>query len=158
MLFQGLSKNIMVLSCLWTTSLMASILPLALMIIQFISGMQKQGRWFEIAQWFCIVRNIFLWLQVYCLWLCWQLNLYLECRNRGVYSGPLARENDTVMAVAYFSNSKHIVSGSDENTICVWDAETGNMSCELLKKQNSHVYSVAYYLWFKRQDNLHLRF
>jgi WD40 repeat protein len=44
----------------------------------------------------------------------------------------------------YSPDAKHIVSGSRDDTICVWDAETGQVVTGPLKGHNSSVRSVAY--------------
>jgi WD40 repeat protein len=37
----------------------------------------------------------------------------------------LTGHSNTVFSVAYSPNGKHIVSGSYDNTVKVWDAQTG---------------------------------
>ena len=52
--------------------------------------------------------------------------------------------NSYVFSVACSPDGKHIVSGSHDNTICVWDAEMGQVVTGPLKGHNGSVQSVAY--------------
>ena len=47
-----------------------------------------------------------------------------ECTLRG--------HSDYVRSVAYSPDGKHIVSGSDDNTVKVWDSQTGKEVSVLL--------------------------
>src|SRR5260370_18711783 len=49
-----------------------------------------------------------------------------------------------VICISYSPNRRHIVSGSRDNTIRIWDAETGAAVGEPLKGHASCVSSVAY--------------
>ena len=51
---------------------------------------------------------------------------------------------DYVNSVAYSPDGRHIVSGSDDKTLRIWDAETGAGVGEPLVGQTNTVYSVAY--------------
>src|SRR5258708_3264177 len=57
---------------------------------------------------------------------------------------PLKGHTYWVQSVAYSPDGQHIVSGSSDNTIRIWDAETGAPVGEPLKGHTSQVQSVAY--------------
>jgi len=61
-----------------------------------------------------------------------------------VISGPLKGHNGFVFTVTYSPDGKHIVSGSSDSTICIWNVETGHMVSRFLKGHNDSVWSVAY--------------
>ena len=58
---------------------------------------------------------------------------------------------ESVHSVGCFHNSKHIVSGSGDNTIRVWDTETGNVISGPLKGHTGNITSVAF-----SQDGKHI--
>jgi len=49
-----------------------------------------------------------------------------------------------INCICYSPNGRHIISGSDDTTIRIWDAETGVISGEPLKGHTMSVSSVAY--------------
>jgi WD40 repeat protein len=49
-----------------------------------------------------------------------------------------------VVSVAYSPDGKHIVSGSNDKTVRIWDAETGAAVCDPLLGHSGRVDSVAY--------------
>jgi WD40 repeat protein len=51
---------------------------------------------------------------------------------------------DAITCMCYSPNGRQITSGSDDNTIRIWDAETGTISGEPLEGHTSAVWSVAY--------------
>ncbi|KAI0042724.1 hypothetical protein FA95DRAFT_1525107, partial [Auriscalpium vulgare] len=51
---------------------------------------------------------------------------------------------DTVQAVAYSPDGRHIASGSNDETIRIWDAQTGQSVGTPLEGHTGWVYSVAY--------------
>ena len=57
---------------------------------------------------------------------------------------PLKGHTDRVTSVAFSPDSKHIVSGSYDKTIQIWDAKTGQALAAPLKGHSSWVYSVAF--------------
>src|SRR5258708_6137180 len=52
--------------------------------------------------------------------------------------------SEAVLRTSYSPNGRHIVSGSDDNTIRIWDAETGAAVGEPLTGHTYWVNSVAY--------------
>jgi WD40 repeat protein len=42
-------------------------------------------------------------------------------------AGPFTGHTDSVWSVAFSPDGQHIVSGSEDQTICVWNATTGEM-------------------------------
>ena len=52
--------------------------------------------------------------------------------------------NDGVTSIAYSPDGRHIVSGSDDSTIRVWNAETGDLMGGPLEGHTKSVTSVAY--------------
>ena len=68
-------------------------------------------------------------------------------RTIGVFEG----HTDGVNSVAFSRDSKHIVSGSRDKTIRVWDAETGEVVIGPLKGHTNSVTSVAF-----SQDSKHI--
>jgi len=65
--------------------------------------------------------------------------------------GVLEGHTDRVNSVAFSKDGKHIVSGSDDQTIRVWDAETGEVVVGPLKGHTNWVNSVAF-----SQDGKHI--
>ncbi|KAF8604841.1 WD40 repeat-like protein [Ceratobasidium sp. AG-I] len=57
---------------------------------------------------------------------------------------PLEGHTSPVTSVAYSHDGTHIVSGSHDNTIRIWDAGTGQMVGEPLEGHTRTVASVAY--------------
>ncbi|KAG8943527.1 hypothetical protein FRC03_002441, partial [Tulasnella sp. 419] len=55
----------------------------------------------------------------------------------------LREHNDPVQSVAFSHDSTMIVSGSDDNTVCIWDAVTGSL-IKKLEGHNGYVQSVAF--------------
>jgi WD40 repeat protein len=55
----------------------------------------------------------------------------------------LNKHSDSVRSVAYSPDGRRIVSGSDDGTIKIWDAESG-WEIRTLTGDNTSVYSVAY--------------
>ena len=55
----------------------------------------------------------------------------------------LRGHEDAVMSVAYSPDGRRIISGSGDNTVRVWDAESG-AALAVLRGHKSHVNSVAY--------------
>src|ERR1700709_2039630 len=52
----------------------------------------------------------------------------------------LQGHNGAVSSVAYSPNGKQIVSGSEDNTIRIWEADTGNL---VVGPMRGHIYSVT---------------
>ena len=52
--------------------------------------------------------------------------------------------NGPVNSVAFSQDGKQIVSGSHDQTICVWDSETGNVVLGPLKGHTGWVHSVVF--------------
>jgi len=69
-------------------------------------------------------------------WYYWQRQLHLELRALRGHTGP-------ILAVAYSSDGRRIVTGSADKTARVWDAETGQESFQLEGHTDS-VRSVAF--------------
>jgi len=63
--------------------------------------------------------------------------------NWPVRMNVLEGHNDSVSSVAYLPDGKHIVSGSYDKTICVWDAETGKVVMGALKGHNDYICLVC---------------
>jgi WD40 repeat protein len=57
---------------------------------------------------------------------------------------PLKGHDYWVMSVAFSPDGKHIVSGSDDKTVRVWDAQTGQSVMDPLKGHDDSVTSVAF--------------
>ncbi len=58
--------------------------------------------------------------------------------------GVLEGHTDLVTSVAFSPDGKHIVSGSDDNTVHLWDAESGASLGEPLKGDTNGVTSRAF--------------
>jgi WD40 repeat protein len=58
----------------------------------------------------------------------------------GLFSG----HTDSVRSVAFSSDGQHIISGSSDNTICVWDAMMGKTVAGLFSGHTDSVRSVAF--------------
>ncbi|KZP10853.1 hypothetical protein FIBSPDRAFT_757549 [Athelia psychrophila] len=56
----------------------------------------------------------------------------------------LEGHKDTVRAVAYSPDGSHIASGSSDETIRIWDAETGEAEGEPLRGHSSHILAIVY--------------
>ncbi|KZP17812.1 WD40 repeat-like protein [Athelia psychrophila] len=56
----------------------------------------------------------------------------------------LEGHKDWVRAVAYSPDGAHIVSGSDDNTIRIWDAETGEAVGEPLRGHSATIMAIVY--------------
>jgi WD40 repeat protein len=56
----------------------------------------------------------------------------------------LQGHTDWVVCATFSPDGKYIVSGSDDCTICVWDAQTGNLALGPLEKHTSYVTCVAF--------------
>jgi WD40 repeat protein len=57
---------------------------------------------------------------------------------------PLEGHTDRVRSVAYSPDGQHIISGSDDKTIRIWNAETGSAVGKPLEGHTHWVRSVAY--------------
>ncbi len=57
---------------------------------------------------------------------------------------PLLGHSSEVFSVAFSPNGKHIVSGSDDKTIRLWDVQTGKQIGEPLNAHTEAVFSVVY--------------
>jgi len=61
-----------------------------------------------------------------------------------VIGRPLNGHTSCVLSIAYSPNGQHIISGSRDRTIRIWDAETGVAIGRPLKEHAGNVWSVAY--------------
>ncbi len=59
-------------------------------------------------------------------------------------AGPFTGHTDWVTSVAFSPDSQHIVSGSDDHTICVWNAMTGETAAGPFTGHTDCVGSVAF--------------
>ena len=57
---------------------------------------------------------------------------------------PLQGHTSSVNSVAFSSDGRHIVSGSYDHTIQVWDAQTGHQVCNPIQGHTDCVKSVAF--------------
>jgi WD40 repeat protein len=57
---------------------------------------------------------------------------------------PLKGHNSNVRSVAYSPDGRHIISGSSDKSIRIWDAETGAVVNNPIKGHTDEVWSVAY--------------
>lgn len=58
--------------------------------------------------------------------------------------GRLEGHSNSVWSVVFSPDGKHIASGSGDNTIQIWNAETGQNVMEPLKGHSNWVCSVAF--------------
>jgi WD40 repeat protein len=58
--------------------------------------------------------------------------------------GPLEGHIGSVSSVAFSPDGRRIVSGSDDTSIRVWDAETGQTLLGPLEGHTNHVHSVSF--------------
>ncbi|KZP10837.1 WD40 repeat-like protein [Athelia psychrophila] len=73
----------------------------------------------------------------------------IHLKSGSVQSWPAALKTleghkDTVRAVAYSPDGSHIASGSSDETIRIWDAETGEAVGEPLRGHSSHILAIVY--------------
>ena len=68
-----------------------------------------------------------------------------------VVLGPLEGHTSSVRSVAFSQDGKHIISGLHDQTIHIWDSETGGIVLGPLKGHTSAVNSVAF-----SQDGKHI--
>ncbi|EJC97693.1 WD40 repeat-like protein [Fomitiporia mediterranea MF3/22] len=59
-------------------------------------------------------------------------------------AGPFEGHTDQINSVACAPNGKHIVSGSCDNTVCVWDVKSGNVVAGPFEGHSDAVMSVAF--------------
>jgi len=57
---------------------------------------------------------------------------------------PLEGHTGSVLSVAYSPDGRHIISGSLDNTIQIWNAETSSVVGRPLEGHTGSVWSVAY--------------
>jgi WD40 repeat protein len=60
-----------------------------------------------------------------------------------VISGPFTGHTESINSVAFSPNGKYILSGSDDNTIRLWDAETGQLVSRPFRGHTAVVCSVT---------------
>jgi eukaryotic-like serine/threonine-protein kinase len=66
---------------------------------------------------------------------CGGWDFWQECTLRG--------HSENVISVAYLPDGKHIVSGSNDKTVKIWDAQSGEEKCTL-RGHSGILTSVAY--------------
>ena len=59
-------------------------------------------------------------------------------------TGPMEGHTDWVNSVAYSPNGRHIASGSDDCTVQILDAETGDLVAGPMEGHTECIASVAY--------------
>ena len=59
---------------------------------------------------------------------------------------PLEGHTDRVYSVAFSPDSKHIISGSQDMTLCICDAQTGKALGVPLQGHSNSIWSVAFSL------------
>ena len=76
---------------------------------------------------------------------------------------PLQGHSGSVLSVAFSSDGKRLASGSSDQTICIWDAQTGNLILDPLEGHTDQVISVGFSPDGKRscfrllrQEHLHM--
>ena len=58
--------------------------------------------------------------------------------------GPLEGHTNRVWSVAFTPDGRTLASGSEDRTICIWDAKTGKPAMEPLMGHKDEVSSVAF--------------
>ncbi|KAH9480194.1 Vegetative incompatibility protein HET-E-1 [Psilocybe cubensis] len=85
--------------------------------------------------------------RTFCIWTIPGTELGFGNEGRALASSEnntVTRHTDTVRCVAFSPDGKHIVSGSDDRTICIWNASTGRLESGPIKHHTSTVFSAVF--------------
>ncbi|KIM29936.1 hypothetical protein M408DRAFT_22388 [Serendipita vermifera MAFF 305830] len=78
------------------------------------------------------------------LWILGQHHSSLGCQDRRYSDGPLEGHRSPISSLSFSPDGTRIVSGSSDQTIRVWDAETGDTVMGPLEGHTSSVTSVSF--------------
>ena len=70
--------------------------------------------------------------------------IYICDETSRLVAGPFEGHTDHVYSVAFSPDGKHVVSGSGDKTIRIWDVQTGRVIASPFEGDTDRVYSIAF--------------